>query len=205
MVARFFRKMVLAGGIFAVGMMMLTAVSYAQKPPPKRGLPRTFPDMQHVFVALPQDLQDELMQEAEMAQGMCAQNSLFAAYQDCECIKYKFLNARLATGMEESISSLVEEVGRECPNKPAIAGLQYGQCMERMPFATTAPKEQVEEFCACVGNKVAEAYARAPANSIRYQIQLVSRAQMECDYSAFVRFQELEYQRRKAQDANILP
>jgi hypothetical protein len=57
------------------------------------------PDMQHVFESLPRDLQEELMAEAERAQQSCESHSLMAVYQDCECIKYKFLNKRLAEGM----------------------------------------------------------------------------------------------------------
>jgi hypothetical protein len=201
---RFFRVIVLAGLVLALGMLM-AAQAFAQKPPAKRGFTRVFPNMQHVFVTLPRDMQDELMAEAERAQAICEMNPIFASFQDCECIKYKFLDARLATGPDDSTHNLLEEVSRECPNKPGIAGHQYKQCMETMPYVSVATKEEADEFCGCVGNKVAEAYARAPANSMRYQIKLAAQAQIDCDLRNLVTKSEIEYQKNKAREANVLP
>jgi hypothetical protein len=93
-----------------------------------------------------------------------------------------------------------------CPNPPAIAGYHYKSCLERMPFISSSfPKERVEEFCACVGNKMAEYYGRAPSRSMGVQTNMEVQAQLDCNYNEIVEHQEVEYQKRKAKESNVLP
>lgn len=199
---RFMLVVLLTGAVLACGAWP----AQAQNAPRHGAMPGVLPDMHHIFQSLPPDIQDELLAEANQAQKNCAGHGLFSTYQDCECIKYRILNARLARGPDVSTSRLMNEVATECTNKPAIAGYQYQQCMERTSFGESgAPAAQVEKFCQCVANNVADSYARAPANSIRYQTRLVVNAQIACNNEDFIRLRQLEYQRRRAAEANVLP
>ncbi|MBU0859407.1 MAG: hypothetical protein KJ667_05685 [Alphaproteobacteria bacterium] len=199
-------RTVICALMMALFLCALNANAMAQNVPAPRAQKERFPSMQHVFDQLPADMQDELMEEVQQASNLCTAYALFATYQDCQCIGVKYLDARLAMGPDVPMNNLLHYVGAECTNKPAIAGYQFELCQERMKFggADMSPEESAD-FCKCVGNNVAEAYARAPANSIRYQMKLAVNAQLQCGNNDVLRQRELEYQRKKAREANVLP
>jgi len=147
-----------------------------------------FPDASHVFESLSPDMQEKILAEVDEAKSLCRDHRIFSAYQDCECIGGKFRDARLSVGPDVSLNNILDEVGTECPNPPAIAKYEYERCVPRtqknFPFAE---ESAIDTYCQCVGNDVAKKYEQKPVNSIRYQTQLLVSAQVGCDSAQFRR------------------
>lgn len=163
------------------------------------------PSMQHVFDSLPPDMQEELLQETDHAVRLCNANSIFATYQDCECIGVKFLDNRLSQGPGKHTYTVLNQVAKECVNQPAIAGYHYKTCLERMSTYDPKYAVRIDEMCACTGKEVAKAYAQAPANFLRYQTKLAVGAQRLCGYDQLMKDFMVDYQVQEAQKKNYLP
>ena len=183
MMVKFFRVMVLALGVLALTAQMAAAQQYV---PPSKNISsdpnRNFPSLQSVFDKLPPEMQDELAKEADKVFAECARNELFAVYQDCECMAVKFLDARLAAGPDLQMIDLMHDVGKECPNTPAIAGKVFDECnLLQQVYALSDTAR--EKFCTCYANEVANTYTRRPINSYRYHISLRKRGLMLCGWT----------------------
>lgn len=189
--------------ILAALILILTLATGAQAQISKT-TPPDFPSMQHVFETLSPAMQEELLAEVDTARALCMQHPIFSIYQDCECIGVKFLDARLVIGPEQSLNNVLNIVSRQCTNTPAIAGYQHKLCMERMGVYVFLKPEDMEEFCACIGNQVAEGYARAPANSILYKKNLTVAAHQKCDFDRIMRNEQLERQRYDERRNNVI-
>jgi hypothetical protein len=165
----------------AIAIAVAAMPAAAQKLPPQRQQEKEkFPSMQHVFEQLPPDMQQELMDEMETVRTECQQNSVISVYQDCDCRAVKFLDARLAAGPEPSTNQLAYQVSMECPNKPAIAGHEYKSCLQNFKHLINDSPQDLEKFCKCTANSVAQEYALAPADSLMYQTRLTVAAYNKC-------------------------
>ena len=178
---------------------MPTVLHAAPDGPPVR------PSMQHVFDSLPPDLQEELLKETDYARELCNANSIFAVYQDCDCISVKFLDNRLSQGMDKHTYTILNEVANECVNEPAIAGYHYKGCLDRLNGRDPKYAVRIDEMCACTGKEVAKAFAYSPGNSLRYQSRLAVAAQQKCGYNELMRDFMTDFQIQQAQEKNYLP
>jgi len=126
--------------------------------------------------------------EVEKAREVCADHSIFAAHQNCECIGEKFREARLKAGPEQGFNNLLNSVGRLCPDKASITTYQYKLCLKsaarRYP---DFPRQRHETFCACVAQGYAKLYTAKPVNSIGAQTSMNVRAQLACGSGQFLR------------------
>lgn len=181
------------------GESSMPAAVKAPAPPAER------PSMQYVFDSLPPDIQEELLQETDYARDLCNANSIFATYQDCDCIAVKFLDNRLSRGPGKHTYTILNEVATECVNQPAIAGHEYKTCLGRMKTYDPKYAVRIEEMCACTGKEVAKAYAYSPGNSLRYQLQLTVAAQKKCGYELIMKDVMIDFQLQEAQKKNYLP
>ena len=169
---------------------------------PARG---PMPSMQHVFDSLPPDMQEELLKETDYARNLCNANSIFATYQDCDCIAVKFLDNRLSQGPGKHTYTVLNQVSGECVNQPAIAGYHYKTCLQRMETQDPKYAVAIDEMCACTGKEVAKAYAYRPSNSLRYQTRLAVAAQKKCGYEQLMNQFMIDNQMQEAQKKNYLP
>lgn len=140
------------------------------------------PNLQAVFDQLPKDMQDELLKEMDQVHLNCSRNELFSAYQDCDCMATKYLDARLLGGPELNMVDLMNDIGKECPNTPAIAGKMFDEC-NMLPNVYALTDKEREEFCTCFANKVANDYTRRPINSYHYHISLRRGAMKSCGWA----------------------
>lgn len=178
---------------------MPEAIRKAPAPPTER------PNLQHVFDSLPPDMQEELLKETDYARSLCNANTIFATYQDCDCIAVKFLDNRLSRGPGKHTYTILNEVATECVNQPAIAGNEYKTCLERMSTYDPKYAVRIDEMCACTGKEVAKNYADSPGNSLRYQSRLTVAAQKKCGYEQIMQDIMVDFQLQQAQKKNYLP
>ena len=168
-------------------------------------MPKERASMQHVFDSLPPDMQEELLKETDYARALCNANTIFATYQDCDCIAVKFLDNRLSQGPGKHTYTVLNQVSEECVNQPAIAGYHYKTCLQRMDTYDPKYAVRIDEMCACTGKEVAKAYAYRPSNSLRYQTRLAVGAQKKCGYEQLMRDFMIDNQMQEAQKKNYLP
>jgi hypothetical protein len=157
-----------------------------------------------IFLQLPEDIQKEIWDETNVVYNVCNSHSIYATYQDCECIKFRFLDARI-TEPDKHRNDLMNSLAHHCPNKPAIAGDQYQKCMNRNKSTGSFKEEESKAFCECVGNYVAELYAKNPANSIKSQKRYTINAQMHCGMADLEKRALIDHKRKKAERENVLP
>jgi len=115
-------------------------------------------------------LTNEMLAEAiELSDG-CKSNKNTDTFYECDCVGITFLELRRKRGMQESSFWVREEALRKCPNRPAIAGKIYSECLG---WASIQRGEDYESFCACYGSNYAKIFGQNPTDNI-----LVIEAQM---------------------------
>lgn len=129
--------------------------------------------------ALPPKLRQELLDEAEKYYNTCTQSGNFSNYHDCRCLAVKYLDKRLELGPEVDEYTLTSKIQSECPNKPGIAGFSYQKCKQLFIYSRVA---NLEEFCVCFANKVADLYAQNPYPHLNYQSEVDLQAMQACKF-----------------------
>lgn len=127
--------------------------------PASEGPPITNP----LFWKLPEDIQYEILEESERAYKECNSGLYFRTFIDCTCLALGVLDARIGDP-ETSMHQLIDQVERNCPNVPDMAGHAYKNC-QVMVHGTRV--ERVDEFCTCYANIVAERHAELTARNLR--------------------------------------
>lgn len=113
---------------------------------------------------------NEILAEALELSDDCKANINTNTYYECDCVGLTFLELRRKRGMKESGFWLREEALRKCPNRPAIAGKMYNECVG---WAAIQRGEDYESFCACYGSNYSKIFGQNPTDNI-----LVIEAQM---------------------------
>jgi hypothetical protein len=122
---------------------------------------------------------DEVFAEALEVGADCARNPFRAAHVDCQCLADAFLDARVRAGPEASQAGLMLDLGTACPNLEGMAGWAYEGCADRPLLVPDG--QDVEAYCACVGNAYAQIFAAARrAPSSRASVDARSRALSGC-------------------------
>ena len=121
-----------------------------------------------------------LVREAEDARVSCEGNQMMWKYQDCACIAGKFVEARITTGWDVSANTLMSRISEACPDPPKVAKHEKGRCLEVMRYSGQYDSGDLETFCSCVGNAVADTYAAAPTSELQRLVHYHSDAQMTC-------------------------
>lgn len=130
--------------------------------------------------------QEEMEEEAHYVHGQCARHVNLRLYFDCACIAGAFLREREARGplilQEEILTELYRTGGKtaKCGNGPAIAGSIYRECLV---FADSFRRLETnnEEYCQCVGNRVARNFTGYPYMRLAYISRLRTNALLSCE------------------------
>jgi len=130
------------------------------------------------FKSLSKDSQKKLLDEVDAFYKRCNGSGNYASYHDCQCLSVKFLDTWLAMGPKANQYKVSAKIENECPNKPGIVRFSKAKCNTN--FVTNAPQGQVERFCTCFANKVADLYAANPKPDLNYQANIDVRAMREC-------------------------
>ena len=115
-------------------------------------------------------LTGEIIDEALQITDECKTQPFTNTRYDCDCVGMTFLEMRRKRGLEESGFWIREDAQRKCPNKPAMAGKIYSECIAWAPLQRG---EDYEEFCACYGSNFAQLYGKNPSENL-----IVVEAQM---------------------------
>lgn len=115
-------------------------------------------------------LTGEMIDEALQMTEECKGNNFTNVRYDCDCVGMQFLEIRRKKGLEESAFWIREDAQRNCPNRPAMAGKIYSECLG---WAAIQRGEDYKEFCSCYGTKFAQIYGGNPSENL-----IVVEAQM---------------------------
>lgn len=118
--------------------------------------------------------QQVLLTEAMEVFDKCVGKKSYATYHDCECLKEKFVHARMAD-TDTHQNFLLSRLSKSCPNIPGIKTMAFNGC-ENISIS----KDQPEGFCACVADSVAEQYAAKPIARIQIYQKYLNRAFGQC-------------------------
>jgi hypothetical protein len=130
--------------------------------------------------------QEEMEEEARYVHNKCMGHIYQSLYFDCACIAGAFLRERENRGplaLQEDILTELYRTGGEtakCGNGPLIAGSVYNDCMF---FSETFRRLETnnQEYCQCVGNRVARDFSEYPYLRIAYISRLRVNALLSCE------------------------
>jgi hypothetical protein len=116
---------------------------------------------------------EEMEEEAEYVQGLCAGNPYQSLYFDCECLGGAFLQKRETLGpivpQNEILYTLTKSKKAVCGNSAEIAGSTYKFCKKHVSTRQElATEKENEEYCRCAANKVAIDFGKRPRLDITY-------------------------------------
>ena len=130
-----------------------------------------------IFDQLPPEIQQEILEEAEMVHGLCSGRYTYSRFYDCDCVAAKFVDARIERGPGKGPTYLAEEVAIECPNQPGIAGFAWDQCQsiaENMPYGRN-------EYCTCFAKQYVTEYMERPVLKTPWLKSVMSKSLYKCD------------------------
>lgn len=128
---------------------------------------------------------DEMEEEAQYIFRQCTRQPYMKSLYNCECLTGAFLIQREAQGPMVTQYDIMKKVLRnpanKCANGPEIANYAYNTCtaVEKSIDELAAPKSY-EARCACVGNKVARDFEKAPMLESSYMEALTNAAIEYC-------------------------
>ncbi len=125
---------------------------------------------------------EEKDEEAQYVYDRCQENALQSVYYKCECIAGAFRAARdngPLVPQATLLYSLFDQKGKECINKPAIAGEAYEFCDQHIKaFRSRAPDN--EAYCECVARQTVRDFSRAPQLRTHFISNIHVRAMGRC-------------------------
>ncbi len=126
---------------------------------------------------------DEVIEEAQYVFDTCDSNVFQKLYFDCQCVAGSFLQLREKYGsvapQEELVDGIVHGKNARCSNSVDLAGYAYENCMETTRFAREYAPDN-EQYCSCVGNKVANDFTQRPRLNRNYIVKVHSNAMLAC-------------------------
>jgi hypothetical protein len=115
--------------------------------------------------SLPRDAQDRIKAEANDVQQKCMEDTTYRSYHDCQCLRGKFVEARLADQHKNRLN-ITFDLRAECVNKPGITSYNYDFCFTHashmMPATKNIDDAQRADYCKCFANGMAQSYSAAP-------------------------------------------
>jgi len=127
----------------------------------------------------------EMEMEANDMYRICRLNAVQRIYINCECLAGAFLIRREKEGPMTPQSDIYEDIvknrvkGVNCANTEAVAGEAYQTCMNYSAIHRELKRDN-EEYCTCVGNKVARDFSKRPVMQGGYLSNLDFNAMTFC-------------------------
>lgn len=140
------------------------------------GAPDDEQSASEIFSLLPDDIKQEIIDEAAQVQRLCERNSREAMFYDCECIASRFIDGRVIRGPDIAQSSITSEIKPDCVNVAGVAGYAYRQCNSMRAYGASRP----EEVCNCYGNYVAYKFQAAPIATFSFFNNYSTEAIISC-------------------------
>ncbi len=117
------------------------------------------------LASLPRDVQDRIRTEADDVQQKCTEDTTYRNYHDCQCLRGKFVAARLANPDKNRLN-ITFDLRAECANKLGIASYNYDFCFKKasrmMPSTKNINDAQRADYCRCFADGMAKKYSSAP-------------------------------------------
>ncbi len=128
--------------------------------------------------------EEEMDLEAFYVYKDCNRNILKNIYYSCECIAGAFRQIREDEGPITPQTHITNEIYQDtntpCTNTIGIAGANYQECLQMASVMRTREKNN-NEYCSCVGNKVANDFTSLPKLKSYHIKDIKVNAMLHCD------------------------
>lgn len=133
-----------------------------------------------ILATMPEEVQNELMEDAAEAHNYCERNYLLRNFYDCECWALEFLHDRIRKGPDVPFTNIVIDSKYDnCVSTPKIAGYGYQRCHD-IVYLDRITDEGIENVCGCSGRTLASDYKKRPAPHIKYINNLFRETLKDC-------------------------
>ncbi len=133
-----------------------------------------------LIASMPEEVQKDLMDEAEFSRQYCEQNSFLSNYYNCSCFSFKIIGDRIAKGPKPQTFELFQNARySECVDDAKVAGVGFEKCssiMTYMPINT----QQLNDICECTGRLLAKSYRQSPDPVVSQVENLFTDVLSEC-------------------------
>lgn len=134
-----------------------------------------------LYDELPPDIQEELAKEKEGIVAGCNSNTDYRKFNDCSCVAKKYMDYRISNGSTPDSSMIWMTINkpdtiRECVNETGVAEHFYPICVGNYRDR----KSNVERYCKCYADSMAENYRKQPNTSSRNMRKLNLNAVQAC-------------------------
>lgn len=118
--------------------------------------------LMQLIASMPDEVQQDLMDEALFARGFCDHNSFLNANYDCSCFSFRIIGDRIAKGPSVPLFQLIQD-GRygDCVDTSKIAGNGYDRCIGILTYMNLTT-EQLNSICECTARTMASSYKKSP-------------------------------------------
>lgn len=131
-----------------------------------------------IYNKLPPEDQERMLEETAKVYEYCTRNGVYSSYFDCDCVAARFFDERLLYPGKPNIIYMADQVAKECPNIPGVAGYAYTECMGSH---VANMKLGQKEFCECYANRYAEIYKEDPRAFRPHMARVGTAAILQCD------------------------
>lgn len=130
-----------------------------------------------IFLALPPEMQDEVMAETEDYYNRCEKLPIYRTFHNCTCVSMKYFIQRLERGPDVPRIQIEDRIRLQCVDKARIAGEYYGRCLGMYKYSGA---HDLHKRCECYANNMAQIYSSAPTDDVYGQIRQGVRAMGGC-------------------------
>jgi hypothetical protein len=137
-------------------------------------------DLLELIASMPEEVQQELMNESNLAKNYCERNVMLSNFYDCSCFSLKIVAARIRKGPDIPFTNLIYEGQyKECVSMPLIAGYAMNRCNDSMTMANLTTG-QLTDLCECTGRAMARNFASRPMPESNYVNHLFNDVMGAC-------------------------
>lgn len=123
-------------------------------------------------------------EEAIYIYQQCKLNAIIGTYFDCGCIAGTFRMQREGDLVPQDtiLQDIYHDENSQCGNPAAIAGEEFGYCMESYQSDTNLARRGINapQMCTCYANEVATRFSAKPKMNTKYMSSIKSSAMIYC-------------------------
>lgn len=117
------------------------------------------------------------IEEANVFNQYCEQDSLMRRHYDCECLAANFLDTRIQKGVHMKRTHILGAIEKTCVDASEAAFYEYTECKGN---SVLLPKDvSVDTYCSCFGNEYAKIFEKrklVPTRSRAMNVQTLAHS-----------------------------
>jgi hypothetical protein len=136
------------------------------------------PDPQEIFVQLPLEIQNEIIDESIQVQEFCEAHPSYPTMYDCSCIALKFIDTRILEGPGQSNPvKVAQRHAASCKD----AAISISRGFQLCANVTGSMQYGQGEYCECFARRYAIVFSNIESTSTRAERGAVLQALSYCD------------------------